>query len=86
MNHTEGLTRAFAETLVGFRNKAGVSQENLAYSIGLNRTYVYRVEKGATNPSLEAIFRFADGVNVPPEELVRETRIRLEQLQDRHKS
>lgn len=82
MNHTAGLTRAFAETLVAFRNQAGVSQEHLAYAVGLNRTYVYRVEKGGTNPSLEAIVRFADGLGVLPEDLVRETRLRLEQFRE----
>lgn len=79
MERTAGLNKAFGEALATFRNRAGISQENLAYSIGLNRTYVYRVEKGITNPSLEAIFRFADGVGVHPEDIVREARSRLEQ-------
>jgi len=79
MDYTEGLTRAFGETLAAFRKETGISQENLAYSIGLNRTYVYRVEKGITNPSLEAIFKFAEGVGKTPEDLVRGTRMRLEE-------
>jgi transcriptional regulator with XRE-family HTH domain len=80
MEYTEGLKIAFGKTLAQFRAKVGISQETLAYSVGINRTYVYLIERGSRNPSLEAIFKFAGGLGVNPEELVAETRKYLEKL------
>ena len=58
--------RRFAETLRAARNKAGISQEELAERAGLHRTYVSQLERGLKNPSLEVIIALARGLRVTP--------------------
>ncbi|MBN8919893.1 MAG: helix-turn-helix transcriptional regulator, partial [Rhizobiales bacterium] len=38
--------QVFAANLRRIRHEKGVSQENLAYEAGVNRTYMSKVEKG----------------------------------------
>ncbi|MEM7503800.1 MAG: helix-turn-helix transcriptional regulator [Pseudomonadota bacterium] len=53
------------------RTAAGLSQEELASRAELHRTYVSSVERGQRNVSVENIFRLADALQVPAEELVK---------------
>lgn len=46
------------------RGELGVSQEALAYSIGMSRTYFAEVETGKRNISIENIDRIASGLKV----------------------
>ena len=48
----------------------GVSQERLAESAGLHRTYIGHVERGEVNPSLFNILRIAAALGVDAGELV----------------
>jgi transcriptional regulator with XRE-family HTH domain len=48
-----------------------VSQERLAESAGLHRTYVGHLERGEVNPSLHNIVRIAEALGVDPAELVK---------------
>lgn len=52
------------------RVDAGLSQEALADRAGLHRTYVGGVERGERNISMASLFRIADALGVPPQELV----------------
>lgn len=79
MDSIDGLKIAFGQVYREHRQEIGISQERLADKIGVNRTYIYVIENGIQNPSLEAIFRLAEGIGVPPEQLIAETRARLEQ-------
>ena len=63
------MTRLDAKMRVGLRIKElrgelGVSQEALAYSIGMSRTYFAEVETGKRNISIENIDRIASGLKV----------------------
>lgn len=63
------MTRLDAKMCVGLRIKElrgelGVSQEALAYSIGMSRTYFAEVETGKKNISIENIDRIASGLKV----------------------
>jgi transcriptional regulator with XRE-family HTH domain len=68
------VTKAFAMVLQKHRNQSKLSQERLSLAAGLERTFVYRVEQGKRNPSLESIFRLAEALGIAPEQLVKETR------------
>mgnify|MGYP003243410782 FL=1 len=46
------------------RNALGYSQETLAYSIEMSRTYFAEVETGKRNISIENIDRIAQGLGV----------------------
>lgn len=46
------------------RNKLGISQEELAYIVGLDRTYITSVERGKRNISIVNIEKLAKALNV----------------------
>jgi transcriptional regulator with XRE-family HTH domain len=79
MNANPELTRAFGEIIHERRSALGFSQEKLSVVAGLDRTFVYKVERGARNPSLETIFRVAKGLGIAPEDLIAEVRRRVEE-------
>ena len=65
------LRQAFAANLRRLRHAKGISQENLAYEAGVNRTYISKLEKGASYPGLEVIAKLANTLNVEPAELLK---------------
>lgn len=61
--------QAFADNVRVAREKAGLTQEHLAWAAGLHQTAIARIESGRRNPGLETIFKVAHGLGVPPGEL-----------------
>jgi transcriptional regulator with XRE-family HTH domain len=49
----------------------GISQEDLAHEAGINRSYMSKVEKGASYPGLEIVAKLATVLAVEPAELIR---------------
>lgn len=47
-----------------FRKKDGISQEELAFQAGLDRTYVGGIERGERNPSLLNIEKIANTLKI----------------------
>jgi transcriptional regulator with XRE-family HTH domain len=54
------------------RVRHGRTQEQVARSSGLHPTYISDIERGARNPSWEAITRLAKGIGVPVAEIASE--------------
>ena len=77
MNTNPELMSAFGEVIYERRRALSLSQEKLAVAAGLDRTFVYKVERGRRNPSLETIFRVAQALGVKPEDLVAEVHRRV---------
>jgi transcriptional regulator with XRE-family HTH domain len=46
------------------RTKAGKTQEQVANAIGMHATYLSDIERGARNPSWDAVARLAKGIGV----------------------
>jgi transcriptional regulator with XRE-family HTH domain len=65
------LRQAFAANLRRLRHAKGISQEDLAYEAGVNRTYLSKLEKGVSYPGLEIIAKLATVLECEPAELVR---------------
>jgi transcriptional regulator with XRE-family HTH domain len=65
------LRQVFAANLRRLRHARGLSQENLAYEAEVNRTYMSKIEKGATWVGLEIIGKLAAVLEVEPAELLR---------------
>ena len=65
------LRQAFATNLRRLRHAKGISQEDLAHRAGVNRTYMSKLEKGASYPGLEIIAKLATVLEVEPAELLR---------------
>jgi transcriptional regulator with XRE-family HTH domain len=64
------LLRAFGELVRTKREAAGLSQEELAFRVGLHRTYVGSVERGERNITLANIYRLAKALGCPVTELM----------------
>lgn len=56
----ENLKEILAKNLRQARQRAGVSQEDLAGAANVDRTYVSGIERGLRNPTISVIARFAD--------------------------
>jgi transcriptional regulator with XRE-family HTH domain len=53
-----------------YREKVGVSQEELAYRAGIDRTYVSGIERGIRNPTVLVLQGLAAVLKVRPAELL----------------
>lgn len=64
------VEKAFGSVLREAREKAGLSQDQLAHDAGLHRTYVSLLERGKRQPSLRAITALSRALRIPPSTLV----------------
>ena len=60
----------FAANLRRLRHAKGMSQEDLAYTAGVNRTYLSKLEKAASFAGLEIIGKLAEVLEVEPAKLL----------------
>jgi transcriptional regulator with XRE-family HTH domain len=65
------LRQVFAINLRRFRHAKGLSQEELAYQAGVNRTYMSKLEKGGSYVGLEIIGKLAVVLEIDPADLLR---------------
>jgi transcriptional regulator with XRE-family HTH domain len=59
-----------ARNVVALRRARGLSQEELCRRAQLTRSYLWAIEKGTRNPSLDVIARLAEVLGVEPHELL----------------
>jgi transcriptional regulator with XRE-family HTH domain len=71
------IASAFGQVLRDARTQAGVSQEALALSCEIDRTYISLLERGLRQPTLSTLFSISDQLGVTAETLVAGTRLRL---------
>jgi transcriptional regulator with XRE-family HTH domain len=65
------LRQVFAANLRHLRHTKGLSQEDLAHAADVNRTYMSKIEKGATWVGLEIIGKLAAVLEVEPAEFLK---------------
>jgi transcriptional regulator with XRE-family HTH domain len=58
------VLKQLGDRLRELRDEAGISQEQLANEIGLDRTYISGIERGKRNPSIQSLYRIAKGLDV----------------------
>jgi len=63
---------ALGQIVRAHRNRAGISQEELAARAGIHRTYISAVELGKVRLGIGAAKRLADGLRVPLSHLIAE--------------
>jgi transcriptional regulator with XRE-family HTH domain len=64
-----------ATNLNGIRKIKGLSQARLAAAAGMTRASVALIESGASNPSLEALLKLSQCLQVPIDELIASPRV-----------
>lgn len=72
------VQRIFGNTIRQFRVGRGMSQEQLALSIGMDRTYYASVESGKRNISIQNIAKIAKGLDVDISDIF----LKMEQRRD----
>ena len=60
----------FGAVLREARKAKGLSQERLAFDTGFDRTFISRLERGLTQPSLESILRLSKALDMTLTSLV----------------
>ena len=58
------------EELRKAREEAGLTQEQLAFEAGLDRTYISQLEHDKKSPTLDVLFRLAKPLGIRASELV----------------
>jgi len=70
MSEPHDLKRQFGRRVRSLRERIGISQQELALRVELDRTYIGSVERGERNVSLVNIHKLAVGLNVRADELL----------------
>ena len=65
------LRQVFAGNLRRIRHERGLSQDDLAYSAEVSRSYLSQIEKGTYYASLKIVGKVAAVLEVEPAELLR---------------
>jgi len=68
LRHPEGII-AFGKNLRKVRLKKGISQEDLAYKVGVETSQIGRIERGKIQTSISMVFHLADALEVAPKKL-----------------
>jgi transcriptional regulator with XRE-family HTH domain len=53
-----------------YRKLRGLTQEQLAHEVEMERSYVSDLERGVRNPSVKALGRLADALSIEPHTLL----------------
>jgi transcriptional regulator with XRE-family HTH domain len=64
------LKLALSTNIKRLRKEQGISQEKLALKADIDRSYMSEVERCLANPSIEALLKIGNALDVPPSELL----------------
>ena len=70
MSKNFNIKKSFGEQVRRLRKQKGLSQERLALSAGIERSYMGLIERGKGNPTLEKVGAIAKALQVSPQELL----------------
>lgn len=65
------LKKALSANIKRIRLEQGISQEKLALKANIDRSYMSELERCLANPSIEALVRIGNALEVSPSELLR---------------
>ncbi|PKL37881.1 MAG: transcriptional regulator [Candidatus Riflebacteria bacterium HGW-Riflebacteria-1] len=70
----------FGQIIAELRRNADLTQEDLAYSCGIDRSFMSKLERGETSVSLITLLRLAKGLETQPSAILQllEQKIELE--------
>lgn len=65
MKNTEDISKIIGDNLKRIRTDHGLSLGQLAAMSGVSKVMLSQIEKGASNPSINTVWKIADAVEVP---------------------
>lgn len=63
------LKEAISLNIKKYRKAKGISQEKLALISGIDRSYMSEIERCLANPSIDALLRISNALEINPEDL-----------------
>ncbi len=60
----------FGKELRRARDRAGLTQQELAFKAGLHYTYISHLEHDKYSPTISVLFRLCDALNISPARLI----------------
>jgi transcriptional regulator with XRE-family HTH domain len=66
------INQALAKSINKFRLAAKLSQEELADTADIHRTYVSQIERGLKSPTLHVLFNIASALDVRASDIIQE--------------
>jgi transcriptional regulator with XRE-family HTH domain len=71
MEDSEKIARRFMPTVIRrYRNRAGLSQQQFADSVGVSKGFISALEGGRSVPNLDMLVQLAEALGVPAGTLV----------------
>jgi len=67
----ESEAQKLGKNLKRIRTEKGISQSDVAESLGVSRGFISNIEKGKTNPTLATIVRLANAIEASSDELLK---------------
>ena len=67
------ISRIFGEVLRRYRSERGITQEELAFQAGVDRTFVYRLERGVRQPTITTLIGMSRALGVSAVDLLGDT-------------
>ena len=67
------IGQIFGEVLRRHRSDQNVSQEELAFQAGVDRTFISRLERGIRQPTITTLIGIGQALGVSAADLIRET-------------
>lgn len=64
------LKQALSSNIKRIRKEQGISQEKLALKADVDRSYMSQIERCLANPSIDALLRISNALEVAPSELL----------------
>jgi transcriptional regulator with XRE-family HTH domain len=77
---SDKLNAALGKRLVKVRKEKGLTQEQLAYESGIDRSYVGKIERGQVNLTIKKLYVLAHCLACTPSDLLPEVDVSKEVL------
>ena len=73
----QNLKESLSQNIKRLRKERGISQEKLALKAEIDRSYMSELERCLANPSIDALLRISNALDVTPSELLQISKKKL---------
>jgi len=73
----QNLKESLSQNIKRLRKERGISQEKLALKAEIDRSYMSELERCLANPSIDALLRISNALEVTPSELLQLSKKKL---------
>lgn len=71
------IEQAFGIVIKKYRLERSISQENLAFGAGLDRTFISLLERGKRKPTINTLFAISRALEVRPYKIIKDIELLL---------